>query len=427
MRQDRNDGSVLRIAIIGMGGFAGEHHRAVQLLQREGECRLLATCDPLPERFAEQQQRWQFEERSVTVHRDYREMLETWAGQVDVVTVAAPIPWHAPMHRACVLAGVACYLEKPPTLDPDELESMIDLDAQAPGKTQVGFNFVGEPRRVALLRRIRSGEFGAVRRVTFRGLWPRSQGYFRRAGWVGRLYGEDGRLILDSCPGNAMAHHVQNCLLWAGGDAPDTLTDPHFAGEPDAELYRANSIETFDTAFLRTVTRNGVELRLAVTHAAAPPSENIETVHCDRADIEIATDTTIRITGERGLEIVPATDRDHLTENLRRYFRYVRGIEDRPVTRPEDCRAFVRLHHSAYFRSGGGIDVDPAWLEMSGPHEEDDTVRRITGIRPAFDRFLAADDPPPRPDAPRAVPEKPATPQDTAARRAGKYRQVPQN
>jgi predicted dehydrogenase len=38
--------NMIRIGIIGVGGFAASHHQAVQSLEATGECRLVCTCDP---------------------------------------------------------------------------------------------------------------------------------------------------------------------------------------------------------------------------------------------------------------------------------------------------------------------------------------------------------------------------------------------
>jgi hypothetical protein len=40
-----------------------------------------------------------------------------------------------------------------------------------------------------------------------------------------------------------------------------------------------------------------------------------------------------------------------LIANLRRYMQYVRGEENRPITRLEDCRSFVSLIDSAFLSS----------------------------------------------------------------------------
>src|SRR5690348_217966 len=114
----------LRTAIIGMGGFAGSHHEAIRGLEKEGECRLIATCDPKLEAFQDAMQRWEVTARGVQTFPDYVQLLDACRDQLDLVTIPTPVPLHAPMHRAVVEAGLACYLEKPPTLDYAELDRM---------------------------------------------------------------------------------------------------------------------------------------------------------------------------------------------------------------------------------------------------------------------------------------------------------------
>jgi predicted dehydrogenase len=180
-------------------------------LEDAGVCRLICTCDPSDDALQAARARWNLDGRGVRVWTDYREMLDVHVGELDVVTIPTPPPLHAEMHRACVERNLACYLEKPPTLDPDELERMITVDAGARKQTQVAFNFIIEEPRQALKRRLLAGEFGALRRASFVGLWPRASDYYARAAWAGRLLGNDGRLVLDSCIGNALAHHVTTC------------------------------------------------------------------------------------------------------------------------------------------------------------------------------------------------------------------------
>jgi hypothetical protein len=145
-------------------------------------------------------------------------MLDAECGELEVVTVPTPIPLHAPMHRACVERGLACYLEKPPTLYHAELDEMLAVEARAARQTQVAFNFIVEDSRQALKRRILAGEFGRVLRAGSHGHWPRPTTYFTRSAWAGRLF-LGGRPVLDSCIGNAMAHYVHSLLFWCGDSA----------------------------------------------------------------------------------------------------------------------------------------------------------------------------------------------------------------
>ena len=139
----------MNIGIIGMGGFARSHHRAILDLERKGECRLVCTCDPGIGRFADTARDMEFPARGVALFDDYIDMLDQCRDQLDIVTIPTPLPLHADMHRACVERGLAVYLEKPPTLDYVELEDMLRVEAGAAKLTNVGFsNIIEEPRQI---------------------------------------------------------------------------------------------------------------------------------------------------------------------------------------------------------------------------------------------------------------------------------------
>ena len=258
--------SPLNVAVIGLGGFAASHHRALLSLENDGLCRVVATCDPFPVNFAQEQRDYQFAERGVRVFDDYLTMLDALRDEIEVVTVPTPLPLHAEMHRACVQRGLACYLEKPPTLYWRELEAMLEVEKAAKFSTNVGFNFIAETARQNLKRRLMIGEFGALRRVSFLGHWPRRAEYFQRAAWAGRIR-LDGRLVLDSCIGNALAHYIHNLLFWAG---TREIFDWATVSCMKAELSRAHDIENYDTIFARGSFENGVEFRIAATHSGKP-------------------------------------------------------------------------------------------------------------------------------------------------------------
>jgi predicted dehydrogenase len=330
----------IRLAIIGMGGFARSHHQAVYELERQGVCKLIATCDPQPEVAAVLGVDLDLAGRGVSVYDSYLELLDECADALDVVTIPAPLPLHAEMHAACVERGVAVYLEKPPTLDIAELERMLAAETRARKLTNVGFNYIIEEPRRRLKQRMLSGEFGALKRVCFSGLWPRPTSYFARTYWAGKLM-LDGRLVLDSCMGNAMAHYVHNVLHWAGLGGMDCWAKVRHV---EAELYRAHSIESFDTVFAKATTTDGVELRFALSHACAGEEKQGELVVCERATISYDTRSEWRLrhsdgSAERGPVDVPAL----LEANLAAYFAYVGGQAERPITTLEDSRPFVEL------------------------------------------------------------------------------------
>ena len=285
-------------------------------------------------------------------------MLDACHRELDVLVVPTPIQLHAEMHRAGVERGLGVYLEKPPTLDFLELEEMISRDRTAKRATLVGFNFIIEQTRLALKRRILAGDFGAVRETRLAAQWPRPTSYFARNGWAGRLLTPEGRIVLDSCFGNAIAHFVHNMLFWAGGPellswvAPDKVR---------AELYRAHTIEGADTFFVEAGTAGGATLRFALSHACAGPTHQTETVVCEKATLHYVVGKVAEVRWADGRvekSIPPAFD--PLVENHREYYRYLRGESPRPATTLADCRPFVALNDLAYTASGRIAPIPPA-------------------------------------------------------------------
>ncbi len=376
----------LNIAVIGMGGCAGDHHDAVAALEAAGECQLLCTCDPCPERFAARQDEWRFAERGAAVHTDYLRMLDAHGADLDVVTVPTPVPLHAEMHRECVERGIACYLEKPPTLFWPELDEMVAVDAAARKRTQVGFNYIVEPDRQAVKQRLVAGEFGRVLRASFRAVVPRASTYFTRASWAGRLM-LDGRPVLDCCIGNAVGHYVHNLLFWAGSSG---LLAYGRAASMRAEMARAHDIEGPDTVFARAVCEDGVELTVAASHACAGASTGTERVECERATIVRTWGEPFFIEWAEGRsETVPMAPYNVLQGNFRAYFAYVRGESDRPLVTLEDTRPFVEFIDLAYLAANGIATVPEQHVERRPAADGQGEFVAIRGLPAVFDDFFA--------------------------------------
>ncbi|EIP99786.1 putative dehydrogenase [Opitutaceae bacterium TAV1] len=378
--------SPARVAIIGMGGFAGVHQNALVKLEELGQARLVATCDPRPEAFANEQERWRFAARGVRVFGDYRELLDACGAELDLIVIPTPISLHAEMHRAAVERGIPVYLEKPPSLDPAELESMIATDRAAKKATLVGFNFIIEKPRAALKQRILAGEFGALTDVRLLAQWPRTAAYFSRNNWAARLRTPDGRLLLDSCFGNAMAHYVHNTLYWAG---PAAVLDWARLAQVKAELYRGNEIEGTDTFFTQAVTATGATIRIALTHACPEPHIHHETIVLEKARIRYVVGShyeIVRNDGRTERQTLPPFDT--LVENHLEYYRYLRGEFDRPATRLEDSRAFVHFNGLSYVASGEITTIPAAARHFVRNEKDQRDYLNVTGLAGAMQTFL---------------------------------------
>ena len=375
----------IRIAIVGMGGFAGSHHQTIARLEERAHARLICTCDPHPEMFVGEQQNWRLAARGVKVFRDFREMLEACHRDLDMVVIPTPIQLHAEMHDAVTSHGLPTYLEKPPTLDHAELERMIVADQRAAKSSHVGFNFIIEKLRLSLKERLLAGEFGAIRGATLSALWPRPASYFARNNWAGRLL-VDGHIVLDSCFGNAMAHFVHNLLFWTGG--PELFSWAQIAAVR-AELYRAHAIEGADTFFVETDTSAGITMRFALSHACAGPSTHCEMVLCDKAVIRYSVGGNIEIRWNDGrVEKSPLEPFDPLQENHLDYIRYLRGERPRPATTLADSRPFVALNDLAYVSSGHIAAIPAAQVTGVRDEKEQKDYLHVASMMTAHENFL---------------------------------------
>lgn len=375
----------LRVAIIGMGGFAQQHHRTLHRLEEEGACCVVATCDPRPDLFAAEMDERKFARRSIRVYSDHLQMLDAHRQELDLVTVPTPIPLHAPMHRACVERGFACYLEKPPTLCYKELDEMLAVEAGAAKQTQVAFSFIAEEPRRVLKTRLLRGDFGRIRRVGLIGFWPRATRYFTRSPWAGRLI-FDGRPVLDSCVGNALAHYVHNLLFWCGRDG---LYSWETVASVESELYRAHAIESFDTCFARGRGTSGVEIYIAATHAGKGQQYQREIVECEAATITYVTGDTYRVDWRDGRrEIGQADRRDLVRVNFQTYFDYLRGDIPRPLTRLIDARPFVHFYDLILVAGKSITNIRGDLVERLAAPEGGGEYVAISGVGEACEAFI---------------------------------------
>jgi predicted dehydrogenase len=375
--------SLPKVAVAGIGGFAAAHHEALRELEAERAVRVVATCDPRERQLGDLKERFDFAGRGVAVYDDFAAMLD--AAPYDWISLATPINFHAPMHAAAVQRRLPCYLEKPPTLDPTELEDMIAEDENAIRQTQVGFAFTYEPERLRVKERLLAGEFGRLLRVSVVGTARRDRRYYERNSWAGRLtYNE--ALVLDSCLGNAMAHYVHNVLFFAGVEKMDSWAA---CRQVEARLFRANPIESADTVFLRGELEASMGIRVALTHACDTPFLIEEEVVCENATIRLRPGLEIvvqRADGSR--EVFPILTRNHLKENLRIFNNYVSGASHTPLSTLVHCRPFVHLNALAYLSTSGISPVTPPISEFVAGENR----WRIPGIEPLLRQFVDTGD-----------------------------------
>jgi len=108
-----------------------------------------------------------------------------------------------------------------------------------------------------------NGEIGEVQSIKMKAHWVRSNVYFTRNNWAGKIKAE-GQWILDSPANNAFSHFINIMCFFAG----ENLESSALIKNIQAELYRAMPIECCDTCFVRAMTVQDIPLHFCVTHAS---------------------------------------------------------------------------------------------------------------------------------------------------------------
>ena len=174
--------------------------------------------------------------------------------KADLTIISTPIHLH---YDQCVTAlenGSNVLCEKPlvPTI-----EALDRLEKAAGDKILgVGFQWCHSDVMLALKERILSGEFGRPLRLKSYVSWPRDWAYYNRGTkWAGKIKTEEGELIHDSVASNATAHYIQNMLFLLGNSMEECAS----LNNVQAECYKANDIESFDTIVFRGKAGNSTD------------------------------------------------------------------------------------------------------------------------------------------------------------------------
>ena len=262
------------IGIAGLGGWAAAC--GDQLLRAAsasgGAIRFAAACDPLLDAHAARAH--ELRQVGVSVADSFERMLEQ---PLDAVWLPVPIALHRPFAAQALAAGRAVLVEKPAAGIVQDVDAMIADRDRAGLPVAVAFQTMYDDATWQAKRLLLEGAVGHVRRASVVGCWPRGASYYARNRWAGRLRDGDA-WVLDSPANNAMAHFL-NLALFLLGPTADAPAAPALV---EAELYRANPIETYDTCTLRVTLLGGAALLVAMTHACAGTVDPVVTIEGGR-------------------------------------------------------------------------------------------------------------------------------------------------
>ncbi|MEZ4679444.1 MAG: Gfo/Idh/MocA family oxidoreductase [Caldilineaceae bacterium] len=272
--------STVNIALVGAGGFGQFYLRALSESGADHDVKLVGVVDPT---IAETEIAAALAGAEIPVYTNLDALFA--AERVDLTAIAAPTHYHRYYTLTALNHGSHVLCEKPLCATVQEAQEMVEAQAASERFVAVGYQWSYSAAIQSLKRDILAGIFGKPRRCKALVLWPRTAAYYGRNNWAGRMRSVDGRWVLDSPVSNATAHYLHNLFFLLG----ETQTTSAVPAEIQAELYRANPIQNCDTAALRCMTMNDVEVLYYTSHAIPDIAGPDFTLEFEEATVTYAT------------------------------------------------------------------------------------------------------------------------------------------
>lgn len=188
------------------------------------------------------------------------------ADTADLAVIATPITLHESQALCVIEHGCNLLLEKPIAATPAAGRRIAAAAREKGVMLAIGFQWCYDEAMLALKADMDAGLLGRPLDLRALVIWPRDFAYYARGtGWAGKKSDSHGQLIYDSVASNATAHYLEN-MLWLCGKGYNGAALAALRGE----TWRANDIETYDTAVMLGRLDSGAQLTFAVSHAVAP-------------------------------------------------------------------------------------------------------------------------------------------------------------
>ena len=263
--------------IIGVGGFAADWVRCIQILEKKQIARLGAAVVRDAAKYASQLE--ELTSRGCVVHASLQEMLDGGHGRIDIVGIPTGIPYHAEMAMQAMEAGYNVLVEKPVAATIQEVLRLQETERRTGRWCAVGYQFIHSPTIQWLREKIIGGRLGSIQEARSMIGWPRGPGYYARNGWAGRVRAYQ-RWVLDGPATNATAHHLTNMLyLIAANPEGSAISSVR------AELYRAKPIPSYDTSCIEVRMSCGARALHSASHALSRTLDPVMDVICQNGSI----------------------------------------------------------------------------------------------------------------------------------------------
>jgi len=255
MAEQRN----FRIAIIGAGGIAGMHAKAIRDLDNAELVAISRRNEDKAKEFAT--------EYGCEAYTDNEQMLDQV--KPDLVTVCTPSGVHREAVRPCLERQIPVLCEKPLEITTERVDELIALadkmDTPLGGIFMQRFAPVMQTIRMA----ITAGRFGALAAVRGAVPWWREDDYYSPDRWQGKLAYDGGGALMNQ------AIHIVDLVQWFGGAGIEGLGEADNAVEEvfaytGKRGHDSTLIEVEDAAVVNLRFRDGTLGQLFAATAMYP-------------------------------------------------------------------------------------------------------------------------------------------------------------
>lgn len=202
-------GDRIRYGIIGTGGCGRGKHLTSYAQMPEVD--IIAVCDIVPERADAAADEFGAE----GCYTDYAEMLRK--EKLDLVSVATPNHVHAPATIAALEAGCHVHCEKPASLTPELVQSMVDAKNRAGKHLMIGLNNRFTPWAQFAHTYVAAGHLGEIYHAKCG--WKRRRGIPGKGGWFTTKAQSGGGPLID-----LGVHFIDVCNYIMGFPVPATAS-----------------------------------------------------------------------------------------------------------------------------------------------------------------------------------------------------------
>ena len=334
----------LRYGIIGAGGCGqGKHLSSYSLLTDDVE--MVAVCDLIPERANAAADRFNME----AAYTDYNEMLRE--EKLDLVSVATPNDVHAPATIAALKAGCNVHCEKPASLTPALVQSMVDARDASGKKLMIGLNNRFTNWAQFAKKFVEDGGLGEIYHAKCG--WKRRRGIPGKGGWFTTKARSGGGPLID-----LGVHFIDVTNYIMGFPTPVTVTGETYSKFADGQPFNpkassyTGTYDVEDLAIGMVRYENGCSMELEFSWASNIESEySYCELYGTKAGLRYSKGVLTIFSQVNGVSVdsTPKLAKDSAWGNAetRYYVDCIRKNKE-PLARPEEAVVIMKIITSLY-------------------------------------------------------------------------------